>query len=393
MLSQAEALDLIRETAPLLGDVEEHVGWPLAGRVLAHDVHAVVDLPPFATSAMDGYAVRSADLGDGPVPIAFRVAAGDRPCELPAGTASGIATGAPLPAGADAVVPVEDAMERDGGLVAEPPQEGAWIRPAGQDVTRGGLIGSAGDRLVPALLAALAASGVDRVRVRSRPRVAALATGSELVQPGVPLEPGQIYESNVTAVAAQAARAGAQVAVAGVVPDDRARTVEAFRSAIEGSDVVVSSGGVSVGPHDHVKPALLELGVKEVFWKVAHKPGKPLWFGVAPSGALVFGLPGNPVSSLVCFELFVREALDAMQGAPRRRRPVARLGQTVPRLASRDHAVRCRLVPGPEGMEVHPQGAQDSHLIVHAGGADAVALVERGEGVAAAGTLVEYLPL
>src|SRR4051812_50094847 len=127
MLSQAEALDLIRETAPLLGDVEEHVGWPLAGRVLAHDVHAVVDLPPFATSAMDGYAVRSADLGDGPVPIAFRVAAGDRPCELPAGTAAGGATGAPLPAGAGAGGPGEGAVGGGGGPVARPPPGGGGV--------------------------------------------------------------------------------------------------------------------------------------------------------------------------------------------------------------------------------------------------------------------------
>jgi molybdopterin molybdotransferase len=393
MLSQADALDLIRARSPQLAAAEEPVDWRLAGRVLAGDVHAVVDLPPFATSSMDGYAVRAADVDNGPVPIAFRVAAGDRPGRLPAGAASGIATGAPLPHGADAVVPVEDAREQDGALVASAPEPGAWIRPAGQDVRRGEAVAAAGAGLHPALLAAMAAAGVERVRVMQRPRVSALATGSELVTAGRPLEPGQIYESNVTAIAAQATRAGADVTVAGIVPDDRARTEAAFGEALEGSDVVVSSGGVSVGPHDHVKPALLALGVEEVFWQVAHKPGKPLWFGVAPGGALVFGLPGNPVSSLVCFELFVREALDAMQGVARRPRPVARLAEPVRRLASRDHAIRCRLLPGPDGMELHPHGAQDSHLIVHAGGADAVALVAKGEGEAPAGTLVEYLPL
>ena len=393
MRSPAEALDLIRSSSPLLPAADEPVDPQLAGRVLAADVRAAVDLPPFATSAMDGYAVRAAELGDGPLPVAFRVAAGDRPARLPPGAASGVATGAPLPDGADAVVPIEDADERPEGLVAAAPAPGAWVRPAGGDVRRGGLVAEAGSRLHPALLAAIAASGVDRVPVRRRPLLAALATGSELVVPGRPLEPGQIYESNVTAIAAQAARAGAEVTVRGIVPDDRARTKSAFAEALEGSDVLVSSGGVSVGPHDHVKPALLALGVEEVFWQVAHKPGKPLWFGVAANGALVFGLPGNPVSSLVCFELFVREALDAMQGAPRQARPVARLAAPVRRLPARDHAVRCRLLPGPQGMALHPQSAQDSHLIVHAGGADAIALVAKGEGDAPAGALVEYLAL
>jgi molybdopterin molybdotransferase len=247
--------------------------------------------------------------------------------------------------------------------------------------------------LSPAVLAALAASGCDRVTVADRPRVAVLATGSELVPPGQPLEPGQIYESNATALAAQSARAGAELISSGVVPDDPAATERAFADAIAAADVVVSTGGVSVGPHDHVKPAMEALGVRELFWRVAHKPGKPLWFGAAPSGALVFGLPGNPVSSLVCFELFVRAALVAMQGVAPRPRPRARLATPVRRLAIRDHAVRCRLVPGAEGMELHAQDAQESHLIVHAAAADAIALVSAGTGHTEAGAIVEYLPL
>jgi molybdopterin molybdotransferase len=245
--------------------------------------------------------------------------------------------------------------------------------------------------LSPAVLAALAASGCDRVTVADRPRVAVLATGSELVPPGQPLEPGQIYESNATALAAQAARAGAELISSGVVPDDPAATERAFADAIAAADVVVSTGGVSVGPHDHVKPAMEALGVRELFWRVAHKPGKPLWFGAAPSGALVFGLPGNPVSSLVCFELFVRAALDTMTGARARPLPVARLAAPVRRLRLRDHAVRCRLEPGDDGMQLYPQDAQDSHMIAHAASADAVALVAAGEGEAAAGDLVSYL--
>jgi molybdopterin molybdotransferase len=377
---------------PRLEDEEVDVSPALAGRVLAADVAAAVSLPPFSTSAMDGYAVRASELGDGPVPIAFRLAAGDPPRPLPAGAVAGIATGAPMPPGADAVVPVEDAEEVDGGLRAGRPRAGAHIRPVGGDVESGRIVAQAGRTLSPALLAAIAAVGTARVRVARRPRLAAIATGSELVRAGSALEPGQIYESNLTAIVAQSNRAGAEVVAAEIVADDRAATEAAFAAALS-ADVVVSSGGVSVGPHDHVKGALDALGVREVFWRVAHKPGKPLWFGVAPSGALVFGVPGNPVSSLVCFELFVRPALRALQGAPEERRPVARLARPVKRLQTRDHAVRCRLLPGSDGMELDPAGAQDSHLIVHASGADAVALVGAGEGDVPAGTLVEYVPL
>ncbi|HUZ83624.1 MAG TPA: molybdopterin-binding protein, partial [Gaiellales bacterium] len=206
-------------------------------------------------------------------------------------------------------------------------------------------------------------------------------------------EPGQIHESNTIGLSALAERAGAHVLDPVRVRDDRAATEAAFAAAIAGADVVVSSGGVSVGTHDHVKPALLGLGVAEVFWRVAHKPGKPLWFGVAPTGALVFGLPGNPVSSMVCFELFVRPALRRMQGAPPVIRPVARLARPVEQLAGRDHAMRCTLRPGGDGMELLPQDAQDSHLIAHAAAADAVALVPAGSGALPAGTLVAYLTL
>jgi molybdopterin molybdotransferase len=342
---------------------------------------------------MDGYTVRAADLGDGGVPIAFRLGAGERPRPLPPGAAAGIATGAPLPEGADAVVPVENAREQDGLLVAEPPAVGAHIRERGGDVREGDLVGAAGTRLTPALLAAISATGVGTVTVSRRPRLAALATGSELVRVGRPLEPGQIYESNLTSIVAQARSAGAEVVAASTVADDRDATREAFARAIAAADVVVSSGGVSVGPHDHVKPAMAALGVREVFWRLAHKPGKPLWFGVAEDGTLVFGLPGNPVSSLVCFELFLRPALAAMQHGRAPDRPVARLAEPVRRLRERDHAVRCRLSASPDGMQLHPLGPQDSHLIVHAAGADAIALVDAGEGDAPAGALVEYVAL
>lgn len=393
LLRPGEALRLILEHSPALAVERLPVSADLLGRVLAADVAAAVSLPPFATSAMDGYAVRAADLAAGSVPIAFRLGAGDRPQPLPPGAAAGIATGAPLPEGADAVVPIEDAYEDDGALVADPPRAGAHIRGLGGDVRTGELVGRAGSRLNPALLAAISATGVSHIAVARRPRVAALATGSELVPLGRPLEPGQIYESNVTAIVAQAREAGAEVTIGETIVDDRAATQEAFGRALASSDLVVSSGGVSVGPHDYVKPALLALGVREVFWRLAHKPGKPLWFGVAPGGALVFGLPGNPVSSIVCFQLFVRPALAAMQHGRVDARPVARLAEPVARLRVRDHAVRCTLSASSEGMLLRPVGPQDSHMIVHASGADAIALIDAGDGEAAAGTVVEYLPL
>ena len=393
LLRPGEALRLILKHSPALAVERLPVSADLVGRVLAADVEAAVSLPPFATSAMDGYAVRAADLAAGSVPIAFRLGAGDRPQPLPPGAAAGIATGAPLPEGADAVVPIEDAHEDDGLLVADPPRAGAHIRALGGDVRTGDTVGRAGSRLNPALLAAISATGVSHIAVARRPRVAALATGSELVPLGRPLEPGQIYESNVTAIVAQAREAGAEVTIGETVVDDRAATQEAFGRALASADLVVSSGGVSVGPHDYVKPALLALGVREVFWRLAHKPGKPLWFGVAPGGALVFGLPGNPVSSIVCFQLFVRPALAAMQHGRVDARPVAQLAEPVARLRVRDHAVRCTLSASPEGMLLRPVGPQDSHMIVHASGADAIALIDAGDGEAAAGTLVEYLPL
>ena len=393
MLAPSEALELILARTPSLGAEEHAVTAGLVGRVLAAPVVSSTDVPPFAISAMDGYAVRSADLGDGALPVAFRVAAGDAPSALPAGTAAGIATGAPMPAGADSVVPIEDAEERDGALVAAPPAPGAAVRVAGGDVASGDTVASAGDRLTPGRLSAIAAVGVATIQVAARPRVAIVATGDELTPAGRPLGPGMIYESNTTTVGSCAVRAGAEIVHSELVPDELGATRRAVKQALAEADVLVSSGGVSVGPHDHVKPALLSLGVEEVFWRIAHRPGKPLWFGVSAGGKLVFGVPGNPVSALVCFELFVRPAIDHMQGAAPQARPVARLARDVPRLKTRDHAVRCRLVPGDDGMQLIPDGPQDSHLIVHAAAADAVALVSHGEGVAEAGALVEYVSL
>ena len=232
--------------------------------------------------------------------------------------------------------------------------------------------------------------GRAELRCARRPRVALLVTGDELVAPGVPLQPGQIYSSNGFALAAQVERAGAQLVSRETVPDTPEGTREAIRRAFEAADVVVISGGVSVGPHDHVKGALRELGAEERFWGVSLRPGKPTWFGTRQN-ALAFGLPGNPVSAMVTFQLFARPAVSALQGAdPAARRASAMLEEAVPRNPRREEAVRVRLSQDDEGLRAKlTLKEQGSHMLTSMVGADALALIGPGEGEAAAGERVE----
>src|SRR5205085_1884510 len=218
-----------------------------------------------------------------------------------------------------------------------------------------------------------------------------LVTGDELVEPGRPLGPGQIRDSNAYALSAQATRAGARVTSRELVRDDRTATEAAFGRALAEADVVIGSGGVSVGPHDHVKPALAALGVEEVFWGVRLKPGKPTWFGRAPDGTLVFGLPGNPVSAMITFHLFVRPALRALAGADPAGGTRARavLDVPVPRNANREEVVRCRIEAREDGWHVQPTKEQGSHVLTSMLGASAYALVPPGEGELAAGERVD----
>jgi molybdopterin molybdotransferase len=364
------------------------------GRVVAEDVRAQVDLPPFASSAMDGFAVRSADL-PGVLPIAGESAAG-KPFagRLEPGTAVVISTGAVVPEDADCVVPVEDvAKEANTVEISGAVPVGANVRSRAGDVAAGEVVLSVGTRLTPARIAAAAAAGVATMSCGRVPRVAVLATGSELVAPGGPLGPGEIYEANGFMLASALETAGAAVSTQPAAADDEG----ALRTALErglGADVLVTSGGVSVGEHDLVRAVERELGVEEVFWRVSIKPGKPVSFGVRGE-TLVFGLPGNPVSTLVGCELFVKPALRTLQGAanPLPRFEPGRLSASLRRSADRDEFVRARSRLAGDAVVLEPVSGQESHMIVRSSAADALVHVPRGNGELAAGSSVRWLRL
>jgi len=365
-----------------------------AGRVLAEDARSGVDLPPFASSAMDGFAVRAEDT-PGRLPVVERIAAGrPAPRALAAGEAMAIATGGVVPEGADAVVPVEHVVE-DGDVieVSGRAERGAHVRPRGGDLAAGDTVVQAGTLVRPSELGALGAAGAGDVACTRRPRAAVVTTGTELRRPGESLGPGQIFEANGVMLVAALASAGAVVTPPESAADDDADHRAALERGLE-SDVLVTSGGVSVGPHDLVRRVEADLGVEEVFWKVAVKPGKPISFGVRDR-TLVFGLPGNPVSSLVCFELFVRPAVLALQRArePGPAFAPGELAAAVRRNPERDEFLRARLRADGTRVLLEPLTGQESHMIARAAAADALVLAPRGEGELTAGTPVSYLPL
>jgi molybdopterin molybdotransferase len=383
---EAAIAAVLARAAPLAG--ERVALGEAAGRVLAEPAVALVDLPPFASSAMDGFALRSADT-PGRLPVVARIAAGSpAPRALQPGESMGIATGGVVPEGADAVVPIERVVQTDDAIdIPHAVNQSDNVRPRGGDAHEGDLVLEARTRLGAAQIGALAAAGIPEVECARRPRVAVLATGSELRAPGETLERGEIYEANGAMLEAALRTHGADVERLAPVRDDEDAHHDALARALT-FDVVVSSGGVSVGPHDLVRRVAAELGVEEVFWRVAVKPGKPISFGVRDA-TLVFGLPGNPVSTLVGFELFVRPALRALEGerdpGPRFRQ--ALLARSVRRNDARDELVRARWRDG----ALEALGGQESHMIVRAAGADALVLVPRGEGELAGE--VSYLPL
>jgi molybdopterin molybdotransferase len=365
------------------------------GRTLAVDVQSTDDVPGFDNSAMDGFAVCSADTANASEqsPVSLRIVGESRagaPATVPldAGEAIRISTGATVPRGADSIARVEDCRELGEQvevLVAVPP--GKEVRRAGEDIGAGDVVLRKGTSLGPAELGVLAAIGTARVECRRRPRTTILSTGDELVEPGEPLQEGQIRNSNSYALPAQAERAGAEVIAVEMVPDNHGATVDAISRGLEG-DLLVVCGGVSVGPHDHVKPALAELGVREAFWGLALRPGHPTWFGVHDATP-VFGLPGNPVSAMVTFHLFVRPAIAALLGRqwdPVRTTAVMEDGYR--KKPGRAHAVRCRLEAREDGFHVRPTKEQGSHVLTSMVGADALALLEVERGDVAAGERV-----
>ena len=393
LLTREDALELVLQHARPLATKEVSIGEAV-GRFLGEDARAVVDLPPFPSSAMDGFAIRAVDT-PGRLPVVARVAAGVPAARaLQAGEAMAIATGGVVPEGADSVIPIEYVVESDNSIeIPETVVQGDNVRPRGGDVAAGEVVVPRGARLGAAQVGALAAAGLDRVVCARRPRVAVLATGTELRGPGETLGPGEIYEANGVLVAAALASAGADIEALPAVADDESAHRAALERGLE-ADVLVTSGGVSVGPHDLVRSILRELGVEEVFWGVAVKPGKPLAFGVRGE-TLVFGLPGNPVSSLVGCELFVRPALLALQGAvvPGPVFREGRLASAVRRNPQRDELVRARSRASDNGVLLEPVAGQESHMIVRAAAADALVFAPRGDGELAAGETVRYLPL
>jgi len=356
------------------------------GRVLVQDVVAAGDVPPFRNSAMDGFAVHA-----GPAGRRLRIVGESRagtpsPIPLAQGEAIRISTGAAVPDGADAVVMVERTTSHDDGTVtvdADAPPAGN-VRSAGDDMRTGTVAITAGTVLGPPALGVAVTAGCATVRCARRPRVALLATGDELVPPGEPLPPGGIHDSNAIALAGYVERCGGVVVSRTHARDTRQDTTDAVTAALTQADVVISTGGVSVGAHDHVKAALRAAGVQELFWRVALRPGKPTWFGTRDE-QLVFGLPGNPVSAMVTFLLFARPALLALQGAPAiLPRERATLTVAVPRHAQRDEMIRVTL----DGDRATPTGPQGSHLVTSMLAADALALIPMGEGELPVGSAV-----
>jgi molybdopterin molybdotransferase len=392
-----EPLDLDQAISLVLARAEplesEAVPLPRAlGRTLAEDVVANLPIQPFDNSAMDGFAVRAADAATPPARLHV---VGESRAGHPAGRsvepgeAIAISTGAVLPGGADAVIRAERASRSNGEVTIEASARvGQDIRRAGEDLAAGETAIERGTEVGPAELGVLASLGRAEVRCHRRPRVAVVTSGDELLEPGEPMRPGGVFDSNSHTIPALAERAGARVISVDRVPDDLEATRDAIEAALR-ADVAIACGGVSVGEHDHVKEGFAWHGVRQVYWRLALKPGGPAWFG-SHQHRLGFGLPGNPVSAMVVFHLLVRPALERLAGAePRRARTTAVLDEPCARASGRVSALRCGLRLGEDGWHARPLPRQGSHVLTSMLGADALALIPPGEGSVTAGERVE----
>ncbi len=389
MISIHEALDDVLAAVKPLAAEEVRLLQAL-GRTAADRTVSPEQVPAFANSAMDGFAVSGADLEAGrrEFRVTVDIPAGRFVSEpVSHGDAARIMTGAPIPPGVDTVVQVEHtSVLGDQVMVETAPAPGANVRRAGEDVTAGDVLFGRGSRLGAAEVGLLAAVGIERVRVARKPRVAILATGSELVQANRPLEPGQIRNSNSFTAYGQVVEAGADPILLGIARDDVDETRRLMTVALE-SDVVITSGGVSVGDYDFVKQVQDELGVERRFWGVATKPGKPLAFGVR-GDTLVFGVPGNPVAAMVSFEMYVRPALLALQGRPDVYRPwfFAEAAEPVGRTKDRTEARRCRLTHSGGAVRFTTTGPQGSGILSSMAGADGLFFVPPAHPGGDAGT-------
>jgi len=392
-VSIEEARAAVLQYAKVLGSEEVFLDDAL-GRALALDAHAPNDVPPFAASAMDGFAIRAADTIDGAATLAIigeakaGTAAG---VTVQRGTAVRISTGAPVPDGADAIVP-QELTTSDGTTVSIDGQIrlGYHLRPPGEDIRAGELVVPAGSLLGPAELGVLASMNIPKPSVVRRPRVAIAGTGDELTDPGKPLKPGAIRDSNGPALGGAVHRAGGDLVARVRVGDDLEATVSVLGAALRDVDMLITTGGVSVGPHDHVRPALKRLGFREAFAGVKLKPGRPTTFMVGDDGTLVFALPGNPVSALMGFRLFVVPALDAMLGRSMEHHPIkATADEALEGAVGRTTVIRCRTTLQDDGWHVRPTKSQDSHILTSMLGVDALALVPEDRDGIEAGEPVE----
>ncbi len=398
LLPMEQALELLLSHARPIAGVERVPTMGGLGRVLAEPVHSAIDVPGWDNSAMDGYAVRCSDLDASGVllRVAQRIPAGSSGVPLEPGTAARIFTGAPIPAGADAVV-VQEVCEPRGESVHVPAEvkPGANIRRAGEDIAAGSEIIPAGTRLSPQHLGLAASVGAPELGVYRRLKVAVFSSGDELVMPGDPLGPGQIYNSNRFTLCGLLAAMGCEIVDLGIVEDTLDATIAALSDAARRADLILASGGVSVGEEDHVKPAVERLGSLDL-WKIAIRPGKPLAFGhIGDARTPFIGSPGNPVSLFVTFVLFARPYIRRMQGiaeASEQRAISVRSGFDWPRPDKRREFQRARLTRGADGepeASVYP--SRSSGVLSSVAWADGLVVIPEGQ-VLERGDKVQFIP-